>query len=318
MNEIVQFFPDADFIQVGDHYLPMHLTMQDKLNNPLELFFPFAKGVLQISGQDRIEYIHNMCTGDVKNWDFKEGHRTLFTNSHGKILFDTFIILSENELLVITDPGEEPGLKEHLEQFQITEDIQFTIKNDQYETIYLISKTRKFDYPALNNARPLFISPSGEMVVFLVPAQEKPVSQLLKTKSQPIGLELFDEIRPIQYFARAGADFNHDYLPQEASLEHAVCFNKGCYLGQEPISRIAFRGRVAKKLYAFRSTVPLLAEMKLTAANKEVGFITSGSTFKAEDGYFSLGYLQTSWIRTENRAELKVGENRVEVVYPAI
>ncbi|MCP4295920.1 MAG: hypothetical protein GY786_09965 [Proteobacteria bacterium] len=316
MNEIVQFFPDADFIQIGDHYLPMHLTTKEDLNTPLDVFFPFSKGILTVRGADRIEFLNNMSTGDLKNWQVEHGNRTLFTNSHGKILFDTFVILFEDKLLIVTDPGEEQRLQNHLEQFCITEDIVFTVSNDEFETIYLINESKIADSQISKNGWQLFQSPLGTMSVFLVPSDQQPVKGLLETQSQAIGLELFDEIRPSQYFARSGADFNNEHLPQEASLEHAVSFNKGCYLGQEPISRIAFRGRVAKKLYTLKSAVPLLMEMKLTADEKEVGVITSGSTFKAEEGYFSLGYLKTSWIRSENPGSLKVGENRVEVVYP--
>jgi|GEM_PF-2749501 len=316
MNKIVEFFPDASFIQVGDHYLPMALTLKEDLKTPLDLFFPFAKGVLRVKGSDRKDYLHRMCTGDINNWANEEGHRALFTNSHGKVSFDVFMLLTEEEVLIVTDPGEELRLKQHLELYSITEDLSIEVCSTEFETIYLFNDEKKFQHPVLEKGWKLFASPKEQMEVYLIPDQEQPVEQLMKSESQAIGLELFDELRPVQYFARSGADFNGDHLPQEASLEHAVHFTKGCYLGQEPISRIAFRGRVTKKLYTLRSAVPLMMGMTPKVDEKEIGIITSGSNFQTDEGYFALGYLKTSWVRKEDRSPIKIGNHEVEIVFP--
>ena len=75
---------------------------------------------------------------------------------------------------------------------------------------------------------------------------------------------------------RVGVDTGPTTLVQEAGLdEGAVSFTKGCYLGQETVARIAFRGRVNRTLRGVALGAPVAAGAALTQGGREVGRLTS-------------------------------------------
>ena len=75
---------------------------------------------------------------------------------------------------------------------------------------------------------------------------------------------------------RVGVDTGPTTLVQEAGLEGAaVSFDKGCYLGQETVARIAFRGRVNRTLRGVALGAPASAGAVLTHGGREVGRLTS-------------------------------------------
>ena len=314
MNQIVNYFKDSSYIQVGDHYIPMELTPLQEIKSHENVFFPFAKGVLQITGPDRIEFIHNLATGDIKNFELNKGYRTLFTDKNGRIQFDTFIILFPEALLIITDPGEELRLLKHLEFFQVIEDITMSNISPQYEIIYAFPENKTLPPETIDGAWELMKSPDESVQVFMFPGEANCIGRYLEAGLQPIGLDFFDNIRPIYNLSRAGVDFSSNQLPQEASLEHCVSFLKGCYLGQEPISRIAYRGHENKKLKSFVSLSPLETGMPLHTSEKEVGVITSASTYLTDRGFYSLGYVRTSWLESDERPQLTAANQNIMLV----
>jgi folate-binding protein YgfZ len=75
---------------------------------------------------------------------------------------------------------------------------------------------------------------------------------------------------------RVGVDTGPTTLVQEAGLEDtAVSFSKGCYLGQETVARIAFRGRVNRTLRGIALGAPASAGAALAHGGREVGRLTS-------------------------------------------
>lgn len=91
-----------------------------------------------------------------------------------------------------------------------------------------------------------------------------------------------------------GVDTGPATLVQEAGLEaSAVSFSKGCYLGQETVARIAFRGRVNRTLRGIALGAPASAGASLTHGGREVGRLTS--TGVAPD----LGPIGLAIVRTE-------------------
>ena len=63
--------------------------------------------------------------------------------------------------------------------------------------------------------------------------------------------DLSEAQRIEQCIPKYGIDFDEENLPQEAGLHHALNFEKGCYVGQETIARLHFRGHVNKFLCQF-------------------------------------------------------------------
>ena len=130
-----------------------------------------------------------------------------------------------------------------------------------------------------------------------------------------VGQRAFERARVLAGEPRFGADFGPDNLPQETGLTEAVSFTKGCYLGQEVVARIHYRGGVNRFLRGLIlapsadeiSELPTSVELD----GREVGRLTSYTSL-ADGKRVGLGILHK---RAEIGSEVAVtGVGTAEVV----
>ena len=101
-----------------------------------------------------------------------------------------------------------------------------------------------------------------------------------------------------QFIPKYGIDFDENNIPQEAGLHHALNFEKGCYVGQETIARLHFRGHVNKFLCQFIITGQTVPEPQSKILNKEkieIGFVTSSAWSPLYKSPVALGYLKYAY-----------------------
>ena len=93
----------------------------------------------------------------------------------------------------------------------------------------------------------------------------------------PVGLGALNMLRIEAGIPWYGVDMDEDRIVLEVGLDHALSFNKGCYLGQEVVERASARGRVNRKLSGLLVQGPQLPKSgdKLFSDTREVGWITS-------------------------------------------
>ncbi|MBI4715431.1 MAG: aminomethyl transferase family protein [Nitrospirae bacterium] len=111
---------------------------------------------------------------------------------------------------------------------------------------------------------------------------------------RPAGMATLETLRIEAGIPRFGADMNEETIPLEAGLAHrAISFEKGCYLGQEPIARIHFRGHVNWHLTGLTLEGEGLPHSgdKLYKDDKEVGWLTSIAFSPALQKPIALGYV---------------------------
>jgi folate-binding protein YgfZ len=109
-----------------------------------------------------------------------------------------------------------------------------------------------------------------------------------------VGEEAQNLLRVEAGVPRYGIDFNEDNLLLEVGLDHAVSFNKGCYLGQEVVERIRSRGHVNRKLcgLSLDGQTPAETGDLIHVEGKEIGRITSSVVSPRLKRPIALGYLQ--------------------------
>jgi folate-binding protein YgfZ len=93
---------------------------------------------------------------------------------------------------------------------------------------------------------------------------------------------------------RYGIDLDDGVIPQEAGLnERAVSFTKGCYVGQETVARLFYRGKPNRHLRGLRLSEPVPAGVEVSFGGRSVGRITSVADSPA------LGPIALAFIRRE-------------------
>jgi folate-binding protein YgfZ len=100
--------------------------------------------------------------------------------------------------------------------------------------------------------------------------------RLLSAGAQPVSLDAAEIVRIESGRPRHGLDMTEDNLPAEAGIvERSVSFTKGCYVGQEPVARMHYKGHPNRHLRGLRLSQQADPGASLLSSDREVGRVTS-------------------------------------------
>ena len=105
---------------------------------------------------------------------------------------------------------------------------------------------------------------------------EKLAKTLRDRGAAPVSEDAAEIIRVEHGRPRYGVDLDETVIPQEAGLnERAVSFTKGCYVGQETVARLYYKGKPNRHLRGLRLTAPAEPGAELRLGERTVGHLTS-------------------------------------------
>ena len=131
---------------------------------------------------------------------------------------------------------------------------------------------------------------------------------LLAAGAVEVDAEAAEIVRIEAGIPRFGAEMSTETMPAEAGIvERAVSFTKGCYIGQEPVARLHYKGRPNRHLRGLELSAPAAPGASLRLGEKEVGRIGSACVSPAR-GPIALAIVRRE---AEPGAELAVGEDGV-------
>ena len=107
---------------------------------------------------------------------------------------------------------------------------------------------------------------------------------------------------------RFGLEMDESTIPQEAGInERAVSFTKGCYVGQETVARLHYRGKPNRHLRGLRLTRPVAGGAEIRLGERVVG--TLGSSVESP----TLGPIGLALVRREAELGSTVSVGQEEV-----
>ena len=252
--------------------------------------------VLCVTGADRVDLLHRLSTQDLRPLrQLGQMRQTLFTTQQGKLVDWTQLYALENALWLQGSQGRAVDLRAWVDKYTIMEDVTTQEMSPQLWEVLLIGPqaAQMAGLPELP-AQGTFVGRDGGVFCAGLPAYGPSVRALvpadvamrLQQASVAAGATLADAatlewLRLQAGVPAASAEFREQVNPLELRMtQHAVGWNKGCYIGQEVISRLDSYDKVARVLMGFTSDGPLLAlpagqVYKVTAEGKSVGRVTS-------------------------------------------
>lgn len=272
---------------------------------------------LRIEGPDRLKFLHNLTTNEIKRLPEKSGCEAFVTSPQGKILGFVQVHNLGDALLLRGDAAARTTLMPHLAKYGMFDDITLIDTTDTTAEFHLFD-----DGPSPGDSTPseyslapmpdlalmpehdettllmIHESPAGRPgVTFIVPKQRAAVQRKEFdfqgfTNTTP---DDFDALRIIAGTPVFGRDITIDNLPQEVGRDaRAISFVKGCYLGQETVARIDAIGHVNKILRGFQFSAPedIAPGMALGKDGKAVGSITSTAVDPRSGRMVGLGYVR--------------------------
>ncbi len=219
---------------------------------------------LEIRDQDRVRFVNGLVTCDVKSLEPGGSSLGFFTSSKGRILSDVVVSALEDRLLLELPPQKASEVREHMEKYIVADRVE--VVGPEAAAAVLVAGPR-----ARQRLEDLFQAelgvgdlldgspgPAGAFlrqerrlgleawVLRLVPSlAADSVATLLAAGCVPVGLEATTAVRVERGIPWFGFDYGPENFPQETGLEEeAVSYTKGCYLGQEVVARIHYRGKV--------------------------------------------------------------------------
>jgi len=246
-----------------------------------------------LAGADRIRYLNGQVTNDIRRALPGSTLTACVTTAKGRLSGLIFVSASPDFLRIDADPELRDPLTARLERYIIADDaaLQDTTGDECLfhllapavpEVVAEIRTASRFHRPGFD-----LIAPRAEHARLLA---------ALTAHHILIPAQLAETLRIEAGVPRWGAELTEDTLPPEAGLEQtAIDYQKGCYIGQEVISRIKSLGHVNRQLTGFTASAPLSPGMTLhldDAPEKPVGAITSAAWSFGLDTWAALGYLK--------------------------
>ncbi|HEX4952858.1 MAG TPA: hypothetical protein VF017_05620 [Thermoanaerobaculia bacterium] len=255
-------------------------------------------GRLELLGRDRARFLQGLVTCDVKGLATGQGAFGFVPSSQGKILSSLVVLALPDRLWLLLPPGKGREISQHLGKYVLADDVQILPLADMVPITLagprageVLAEVGELPAEPFEHRRAVVTGIEVHLLreallgvpafTLLVSASVvKPlVAQLLQRPGVvPAGNEALELARIEAGIPAFGIDYGPDHFPQETGLEPlGVSYTKGCYLGQEVIARIHYRGkanRAARRL-VFLNDLPLPGARLLTEAGEEVGTLGS-------------------------------------------
>jgi folate-binding protein YgfZ len=254
--------------------------------------------VVRVSGDDRISFMHGMCTADVKSLAPGQLARALFLTEHAHVIADCFIYaLDEQALWLEVERPRWAAIREHLERFLIADDVEL----EELDTLSLLDLEGPASIEALagvvgDAVRELeqwrHLKRDGFRIAnlprysgpaFTLIADRQALRALAERMKQScpgiceLNAGILETLRIENGVVLIGTDTDERTLALEARLEPAISFSKGCYVGQETIERATARGSLKRSLFGIwiaGNEIPSPGA-SIQLGGKEVGRLTS-------------------------------------------
>jgi folate-binding protein YgfZ len=135
---------------------------------------------------------------------------------------------------------------------------------------------------------------------------------LQQAGAQSFGYDALEILRIEGGAPRYGIDMDDTNVVTETNLDDAVSYTKGCYIGQEIIARIKYRGHVAKKLsgLVFDASAAINpGDLINSVDGKEIGRLTSVTFSPKLNRTIALGYLKYDYLAAETAVKVITGDH---------
>lgn len=244
---------------------------------------------LTLAGNDRVRYLNGQVTANVAKINVGQARPACITTAKGKLCAEVVITAQADRLIVDGDASLAETLRTRLERYIIADDVTVDELPSTERLVHFLVQP-----PELGGG--VEISRFGvrgwDAVIAAEDWERRAAGRVIA------GADLLEVLRLEAGLPRWGRELDENTLPPEAKLEAShIDYHKGCYVGQEVISRLKSVGHVNRVLTGFTADAPIPegAEIVSKAAPEQIcGKITSAGWSFALERSIALGYLRRS------------------------
>jgi folate-binding protein YgfZ len=292
-------------------------------------------GKATVTGRDRAAFLQGMLSNDVKALGPGQGCPAAFLDAHGKVVSLLVVYTLEDRILLELPAGSTDRFLQVIDKFLISEKAYFEAADDAYAILAVQGPDAERMLAGLSGATfdaapyshqevqiagaPVRIARRSEAVTpgfhcwTAVTHAEVLRNALREAGAVPVGALALETLRIEAGIPAYGRDVDETVILPETRLDTFVSLTKGCYIGQETVARVKYRGHINRGLSGIVLEGDRVAAHgdPITADDKEIGRVTSAVRSIALGKPIALGYIRREYFAGGSAVTVVTGQGPV-------
>jgi folate-binding protein YgfZ len=285
-----------------------------------------SRGRISVGGSEAVMFLNGLITNDMKTLEPQRWMPAVFPNVQGRMIAAVRVVRLQDEensprFLLDTEAATHAAVLKTIERFTMAGDFKvvditgdtlcFSVQGKQalskVRSVFLdeepphngVAQT-SWNAASVTAIRASHTAEDGVDVFVDRPDGFELVERFANAGVVRVDAETLETLRIEAGVARFGVDMDETNVVSETNLDDAISFTKGCYIGQEIIARIKYRGHVAKKLtgLTLEGTKVPVAGAVIRSNEKDIGRVTSATLSPKLDSAVALGYVRYEYLAT--------------------
>lgn len=276
-------------------------------------FHEMERGLIAVWGKEAKQFLDGLITNDMKTLEDGSQMLAAFPNAQGRLLAVVNVKRDGERFLFETEPATREKVFQNLFRFTYAGDFFVEDLTDKFSSFEIFGPKEAAFGPGGSErwaGSYVFEMPYG--AAYFVPVESEEGFRAYQADENggiPISEDLYEVLRIESGVPKYGVDMDENTIVPELGLEGLISYNKGCYIGQEIIARIHFRGHVAKQLTGllFSQCIGTPSEVELTdETGKKAGRIVSTTFSPKLDRTIALAFVR--YERLTEGTDLNAGD----------
>ncbi len=290
-------------------------------------FYEFESGLIEVSGTEAIQFLNGLITIDVKNLENNQWKLAAFPNALGRLQAVARVLRMDEKFLFVTDEQTREKVFQNLFRFTFAGDFKVADLTGNFSCFAVcgsIDPQLKYKIPNANeitNAK-FNIDEDGFLIrefrargfEIFIPKESKNnfADELKNLGADEIDAQTCEILRIENGIPKYGVDMDETTIVPELGIEELISYTKGCYIGQEIIARIHYRGHIAKQLKGLILDENAAPNDELKSLDgKSAGRITSVTFSPTLEKFIALAIVRYDFLAEGTK--LKIGESTATV-----
>jgi folate-binding protein YgfZ len=276
-------------------------------------YYPQTRGLIEVAGTEAIRFLNGLISNDVAKLEENAQMLAAFPNAQGRLIAVVRVLRRNDKFLFETEAATHEKVFQNLFRFTFAGDFLVEDLSEKYRYFSITN----YKLQITNTDELEFESRFGKDVFIPLDAAEDFLKELENQNAARISAELYEVLRVEQGIPLYGVDILETTIVPETGLPEIISYHKGCYIGQEIIARIHFRGHIAKQLTGLVFAEPQIPAVDLigqelkSTDEKNAGKITSVVFSPKINKQIALAFVRYDYLA--EGTELKVGDLTVKV-----
>jgi folate-binding protein YgfZ len=266
------------------------------------------RGLIAVHGKEAVQFLDGLISNDVKTLDDGMSMLAAFPNAQGRLLAGVRVVRHGDTFLFETEEATREKVFSNLFRFTFAGDFFVEDISDNYRFVSVFGKG------FLPSTQPFieFEAPAGHDYFIDSQDAEDFFTELQNIDAVAVPDDAYETVRIESGIPKYGVDMDETTIVPELGIDGLISYNKGCYIGQEIIARIHFRGHIAKKLTGLilsesRAEADGLPASELTTPDgKNAGRVTSAAYSPKIGKEIALGFVRYDYLADDTA--LSIGD----------